>query len=313
MLHRTRSVVVASVILVFGFSSFAIARSGDPLREGVRNGTTTKETEIISNIKAGSGTKGGYATRQSNKSDSGGGAIYGCRATEGGTAKGKAPCIRANNLSSGLAFEFNATSGPLGGLITVGNGGDTKKPFTTNATGVADGLNADRVDGQNAADIVAAARAKANLDADTVDGASASQLRTRWALVDETGAIVEQSGGFSVTTAYGQPVAPANNPNVYIDAGESLTDNGLNVSVAAQNRVSRDGDAAPEPNFGGSVSIARCGEGANATTCAPAGTNNANHLVVAPRVPTAPAGGGAITYENTTAETRQRFYVFVTE
>ena len=95
-----------------------------------------------------------YGTRQSNKSANGGGAIYGCRSGEGGTPKGNKPCIRANNLAKGFAFEFDS-AGTQGGTITVGNGGDSNKPFTTNATGVADGLNADRVDGKNASDIVA--------------------------------------------------------------------------------------------------------------------------------------------------------------
>jgi hypothetical protein len=62
-------------------------------------------------------------------------------------------------LSTGLAFEF-ASDGTTGGAITVGNGGDAAKPFTTNATGVASGLNADRVDGKDASDIVADAQAQ---------------------------------------------------------------------------------------------------------------------------------------------------------
>jgi hypothetical protein len=64
------------------------------------------------------------------------------------------PCVRANNLSTGLAFEFKTTHGTSAGSITVGGGGDNAKPFTTNATGVATGLNADRVDSKSADDIV---------------------------------------------------------------------------------------------------------------------------------------------------------------
>jgi len=299
-MHRTRSVVAASVILTLGFSSFAVARNGDPVTQGKRNGTTTSETEIISNINGTTAKTGGYSTRQSNKSNSGGGAIYGCRSAAGGPEN--LPCVRANNLSSGKAFEFNATSGPVAGTIVVGGGGDTKKPFTTNATGVADGLNADRVDGLNADQIVAAAR----------EGNGG--LRTRYALVDERGVIVEQSGGFTVTSAYGRPNA-GNNPNVYIDAGESLVDNGLQVSIAGQNRVNRsDQSDGPEPNFGGSVSIARCGtEGANATTCAPEGTNNPNTIVVAPRVPTSTEPGQPVAFASTEERSRIRFYVLVTE
>ena len=170
-MHRTRSVLTASVVLTMGISSFAVAqeaapradsaRTRDVLREGVRNGTATRETQIIGNIGATSGKTGGYTTRQSNKSATGGGAIYGCRSTSAANAL---PCVRANNLASGKAFEFSAASAASAGTITLGTGGDAKKPFTTNATGVADGLNADRVDGLNGA-----------------------QLVSRWALVNEQG------------------------------------------------------------------------------------------------------------------------------
>jgi hypothetical protein len=158
---RTRSVLLATGVIVVGVSSFAVAGTGDPLREGRRNGTTVRETEIISNVASSTGLKGGYSTRQSNLSSSGGGAIYGCRSQPGGskaTPTPQNPCLRANNLSRGLAFEFQATLGDVVGTIMAGAGGDSKKPFTTNATGVATGLNADRVDDLDAAAIVAKAR-----------------------------------------------------------------------------------------------------------------------------------------------------------
>lgn len=170
---RTRSVVAATGVLVICGAPFAFADTGDVVREGIRNGTTVKETEIISNIASTTGPKGGYSTRQSNLSNSGGGAVYGCRSQVGGSAakpRPQNPCLRANNLSTGYAFEFHATRGPVTGLISAGAGGDDKKPFITNATGVATGLNADRVDNLDAAQIVALARTKASLDADTLDG-----------------------------------------------------------------------------------------------------------------------------------------------
>ena len=40
--------------------------------------------------------------------------IYGCRSGAGGTAKGNEPCVRANNLADGLAFEFNSNGGDRG-------------------------------------------------------------------------------------------------------------------------------------------------------------------------------------------------------
>jgi hypothetical protein len=194
---RTRSVLLATGLLVVGISPFAVARTGEVLREGLRNGTATRETQIISNVGSTTATTGGYSTRQSNRSSSGGGAVYGCRSKAGGSAatpRPQNPCVRANNLSTGLAFEFNAANGDIGGLISVGGGGDAKKPFTTNATGVATGLNADRLDSLDAAQIIAAARAKTGLDADTVDGKDATDLQARFAQVTVAGTAGQTRG-----------------------------------------------------------------------------------------------------------------------
>lgn len=199
---RTRSVLLATGLAAVVISPLAVAASGDALRQGKRNGTTSVETEIIGNIRSTSALKGGYVTRQSNLSPDGGGAVYGCRSQAGGSAATPAPqnpCLRANNLSRGLAFEFNSSNGDIGGLFTVGAGGDSKKPFTTNATGVATGLNADQVDGLEAAQIVAAARAKTNLDADTLDGKDSAELLTRFAQVSAGGATA-QTRGLATTT-----------------------------------------------------------------------------------------------------------------
>jgi hypothetical protein len=144
-----RYILVGALALAIGIPSVAVGfGEGRSLLLGKRNPSpnasraVTKETEII----ASTGT---YGTRQSNKRDGdGGGAIYGCR-----SATGKEPCIRANNLKGGRAFEF-ATVGKEGGRIETGDG--TGAPFTTNATGTATGLNADRVDGKEAADFAAA-------------------------------------------------------------------------------------------------------------------------------------------------------------
>jgi hypothetical protein len=189
---RTRSVLLATGLLVVGVSPFALAATGDTLREGRRNGTTVKETEIVSNIKSSTALKGGYSTRQSNLSDSGGGAIYGCRSQAGGsraTPTPQDPCVRSNNLSRGLAFEFNTTLGDVAGSITAGSGGDSKKPFVTNATGVATGLNADRVDNLDASGIVAIARIKTGLDADTLDGKDSTDYLTKFAQVKADGTV----------------------------------------------------------------------------------------------------------------------------
>ena len=212
---RTRSVVAATGVLVICVVPFASARTGDNLREGVRNGTSMAETQIISNIGSTLTPTGGYSTRQSNLSNSGGGAVYGCRSAVGGSAakpRPQNPCLRANNLNTGYAFEFNASDGPIAGLISAGAGGDTKKPFVTNATGVATGLNADRLDNLDAAQIVTAARLKASLDADTLDGRDSASFASLapFAQVDQEG-VAGESRGLIATT----PITHANGSGIY--------------------------------------------------------------------------------------------------
>lgn len=175
----------SAVLLAVAVAPFALAAGeGSPLRGGARSPSDnksqafTRETEIIANSST-------YGTRQSNKSDNGGGAIYGCRSGAGGSAKGNEPCVRVTNLAAGYAFELD-TNGPLGGTITA-NGGDNAKPFTTNATGVATGLNADRLDSKNAADITADAAQTATADA-TREAAAASNAARPFAQVAADGA-----------------------------------------------------------------------------------------------------------------------------
>jgi hypothetical protein len=271
-------VLLASGILALGITPLAVAATGDPFKEGVRNGTATKETSIVSNNPATTTPTGGYATRQSNKSSSGGAAVYGCRSTTGGSAATPPtnPCLRANNLSTGFAFEFNAQSGASAGLITVGGGGDTKKPFTTNATGVATGLNADRV-----------------------DGVEAAALKTRWVLVNEAGQIEEQSGGFTILDAY------QTNQNVYVDSGASLAGKGLTATVAIQNKIDTSGDGTADANFGGEISVARCQTAA--VECAPANAKTVNALVFSPRNSDGTATAG------TAGNPRKRVYIQISE
>jgi hypothetical protein len=145
--------ILASALLVaLMVAPFAGAfGEGNNVRGGARNPSSderrayTKETEIIANVNT-------YGTRQSNKSTNGGGAVYGCRSAAGGTPKGNEPCVRASNLADGRAFEFNANGGTEVGAIT---GPANAAPFTTTATGVATGLNADKVDGKDATDLLA--------------------------------------------------------------------------------------------------------------------------------------------------------------
>jgi hypothetical protein len=171
--QRGRFILVSAAAVALAVVPFARAQAGgepaahaaaisagDPIRAEVRNGTTAKETEIIGKFNASTGSKGGYVTRQSNTqtgTKAGGGAIYGCRGAAGGSAAGSAPCLRATNLAAGFAFEFSS-AGAIAGLIGVGDGttpNPSARPFTTNATGVATGLNADQVDGKSATEIAA--------------------------------------------------------------------------------------------------------------------------------------------------------------
>ena len=150
--------ILASALLVaLMVAPFAGAfGEGNSVRGGARNPSPdsrrayTKETQIIANVNS-------YGTRQSNKSNNGGGAVYGCRSAAGGTPKGNEPCVRASTLADGRAFEFNANGGTEVGAIT---GPATAAPFTTTAKGVATGLNADQVDGKSADEITAAALAR---------------------------------------------------------------------------------------------------------------------------------------------------------
>jgi hypothetical protein len=139
-----RHVLVSALILAVGVPAVALgAGEGRSLITGKRNpqgGSLTRETQIISR-------NGTYSTRQSNLG-AGGGAIYGCRATEGNAE----PCIRANNLKTGQAFQFE-TGGKTAGDIKVKD--TSGAPFTTNATGKVANLNADRLDDKDSADFAA--------------------------------------------------------------------------------------------------------------------------------------------------------------
>lgn len=140
----------------------------------------------------------------------------------------------------------------------------------------------------------------------------------RWVLVNAAGEIEAQSGGFTVAAAYATLANTASTGdnslraagNVYIDAGEDLTDNAIVTTIALQNQVDQNGDgitngratdADANPEFSGEISASRCGI-AMVVACAPAGTNNANHFVVSPR-----NSDGTVT----TADTRKRFYVVI--
>ena len=139
-----KAILISALILAISIPAVALgAGEGRSLIAGKRNpqgGSLTRETQIISR-------NGTYSTRQSNLG-AGGGAIYGCRAGEGN----REPCVRANNLRTGHAFQFE-TGGKTAGDIKVKD--TTGAPFTTNATGKVENLNADKLDDKDSADFAA--------------------------------------------------------------------------------------------------------------------------------------------------------------
>ena len=143
-----RYALATAALLVLGIPAAGIAAGeGSRLIAGERNPSggreLTRETEIIAR-------NGSYGTRQSNKRDGdGGGAIYGCR-----SSTGREPCIRANNLKGGRAFEFE-TRGREAGAIVVGD--PAGPPFATNGTGTVANLSADRLDGRDSAEFATGA------------------------------------------------------------------------------------------------------------------------------------------------------------
>ncbi|MCM3514882.1 hypothetical protein [Nocardioides sp. P86] len=151
----------------------------------------------------------------------------------------------------------------------------------------------------------------------------------RWVLVGADGSIVDQSGGFSIVAAYPTlpNTAPAGSPdnslrangNVYISAGDDISDSGLVATISLQNTVDQNGDgvttgrapgADANPEFSGEISVSRCNVGApttppsGPTNCAPAGAQNAQSFVVSPR-----NSDGSVTTDGT----RKPFYVVLTE
>jgi hypothetical protein len=173
----------------------------------------TKETRLVASLD-------GWASSASNRGV-GGGSRFGCRAPAGAAAS----CLRSRNMGGGLAFVF-ATGGRLGGLIEVGSGGDEVRPFTTNATGVATGLNADRVDGREASDFLPTGGKAA--DADKLDGLDATQFARAGAPAGDADTVdgmhaSEFLAASRLLSLGGDPRIEAGDPVSTIAAGGGLT------------------------------------------------------------------------------------------
>lgn len=133
-------------------------------------GAVFTPTELATNVAT-------YGLDVTNTSNRGGTAQLSCRAIAG---EKRNPCLRAVNRRSGQAFQFNF-QGALGGQFLVGadlgKSFPDAQPFVTNATGVATGLNSDRVDGMHAQDIIdeAVSRSSVQVGPQGPQGATGAQ------------------------------------------------------------------------------------------------------------------------------------------
>jgi len=177
-LPNRRLAVIAGVLIATIAAPIAYAST---IQGGVRNpvgGSNLAYSQTTQIIAASSG----FGTRLSNKG-TGGGAIYGCRSTTGGPA-----CVEADNLNNGLAFDF-ISGGSVGGTIHMSS---TKAaPFTTNATGVATGLNANFLQGKQASAFLGATAQAA--DSAKLGGVAASNYLQTSQLPAQLGAYATQS------------------------------------------------------------------------------------------------------------------------
>lgn len=231
MKAQGKYLVVSSLLLALLVAPLAMAGTGDTVRAGERT--------TFSNIWRLLGNSSSYATQQSNlRQGDGGAARYGCRSSAGNEF-----CLLSKNTGGGGSFRFTSDNSLLGGIIDVdppqGKTADDAKPFTTNATGVATGLNADEVDGMSASDIVTAARqapiagapsfAFARVAADGKTDQSRSQG------VTDANIAKTQTGVYCFTSLTSKPKTA----NVTLDgvAGETSVDTTTNQPGAACNNA----------------------------------------------------------------------------
>src|SRR4051812_882321 len=217
--------VLSSLILALLVAPFALAADGDPVRAGGRT-TFTSITRVL-------GDSNTYATQQSNlRIGDGGAARYGCRSTAGNEF-----CLLSKNTGGGGAFRFQSQKSLLGGSIEVvpptGKTAADAKPFTTNAHGVATGLNADQVDGMSASDIVKAASAGSVYARVAADGKTDS---SRTSGVSDTNIVHTPGGGvYCFTGLKSQPQTAS----VTLDGvpGETSIDTTTSAPAAACNNA----------------------------------------------------------------------------
>lgn len=146
---NARAALMGGTVAALVATPFAVAETGDVAVVGERN-FATSETRYIGDVAT-------FSTRQSNRREGdGGAATYGCRASESNEA-----CLFVYNVRAGRAFDFRSKGTETGRILVTRPAGvtaDQVRPFSTNATGVATGLNADRLDSLNADELIASAQ-----------------------------------------------------------------------------------------------------------------------------------------------------------
>jgi hypothetical protein len=207
-------VVLSSLILAMLVAPFALASDGDPVRAGGRT-TFTSITRVL-------GDSATYATQQSNlRNGDGGAARYGCRSSAANEY-----CLLSKNTGGGGSFRFTSANSLLGGIIDVdppqGKTARDAKPFTTNATGVATGLNADEVDGMSADDIIKAAKTPSGFSATARVAADGKTDKDRTSGVADTNIVHTTAGVYCFSGLASQPKTA----NVTLDGtpGETSVD-----------------------------------------------------------------------------------------
>src|SRR3954447_23930392 len=220
--------VLSSLILALLVAPFALAADGDPVRAGSRT-TFSSITRVL-------GDSTTYATQQSNlHTGDGGAARYGCRSSAANEY-----CLLSKNTGGGGSFRFTSGNSLLGGIIDVdppqGKTARDARPFTTNATGVATGLNADEVDGMSATDIVKAAKTGPQaFSAFALVGADGKTNKDRTSGVTDTNIVHTTQGVYCFTGLATQPQTA----NVTLDGapGETSVDTTTNNPGAACNNA----------------------------------------------------------------------------
>ncbi len=176
-----RAAVLAGVAIAVLAAPIAIAGTiqGGQRNPGGSSLAYSQSTQII-------GSLSGYAARVSNYG-TGGAVIDGCRGVTGGPA-----CVEVDNLKTGQAFDF-LSSGSVGGTIHLAN--PNGAPFTTNATGVATGLNANYLQGKAASAFLGATAQAA--DSAKLGGVPASSYVQTSQLSSQ---VSSQLGGYAQTS-----------------------------------------------------------------------------------------------------------------